>query len=521
MYTAYFGFQEQPFNLTPDPRYLFLSTHHKEALDLLLYGIESRKGFMAVTGGIGTGKTTLCRALLGHLDNRTKTALIFRTFLSDTELLKTVNQEFGITMETSAETKEDYINALNQFLLQTYSEGGNAVLLVDEAQNLSPTVLEHIRMLSNLETESQKLLQIILIGQPELKELLSTPSLKQLDERITLRYHLRALSQSDVRGYVEHRLVVAGDEGTLSFTGGAYKAVYAYSRGNPRRINAVCDRALLVAYAKDKSRITRNIVQKAVRDLQGAIKLDPLLTSGVPGRRIGLAAATALVLALFLAFTMWSYREDLFGLLTNEHKHAIATIGKSLPGPPKTKRKIASLLLDETTSLAGLFSLFGRDQQWLGRDGDGMDLAVVSFDLEPEYYVMLNRPFRIRVSSPSPQARRYLLVKKVTDRGAVALDADGNSRHVGRDFILDHWGDTVSWIHPYRHAETYLRKGMDSPDVLNIQKILNAVGYLVEPSGTYDRTTVEAVTKFQTDFGLSADGIVGPKTMALLYQVAD
>ncbi|GAI35581.1 unnamed protein product, partial [marine sediment metagenome] len=201
MYTSYFGFKESPFNLTPDPRYLFLSPHHKEAFDHLLYGIKERRGFIAITGGIGTGKTTLCRALLGQLDDSTKSALIFNSFISDTELLEITNQEFGIDPDLAVGTKKEYIDKLNQFLLKTFSLGGNAVLLIDEAQNLSHTVLEQIRMLSNLETEKEKLIQIVLVGQSELKELLASSSLRQLNERVMVRYELRPLDRKDVQGY--------------------------------------------------------------------------------------------------------------------------------------------------------------------------------------------------------------------------------------------------------------------------------------------------------------------------------
>ena len=227
MYTSYFGFKENPFSLTPDPNYLYLSHCHKEAFDHLLYGINERKGFIVITGGIGTGKTTLCRALLGTLDSPTKTALIFNAYISDMELLRTINQEFGIDTGMAGQSKKDYIDSLNQFLLDTFSQGGNAVLLIDEAQNLSHTVLEQIRMLSNLETEKEKLVQIVLAGQSELGELLSSPALRQLDERIMVRYDLKPLNKRDVQGYVEHRLV-AGGKGNERFTKSALEAIYAY-----------------------------------------------------------------------------------------------------------------------------------------------------------------------------------------------------------------------------------------------------------------------------------------------------
>ncbi|MBW1935217.1 MAG: AAA family ATPase [Deltaproteobacteria bacterium] len=243
MYTAYFDFKENPFNLTPDPKYLFLSTYHKEALEHLLYGINERKGFIAITGGIGTGKTTLCRALLSHLDVSTRTALIFNAFLSEVELLKTINREFGINTGPGIASRNDYIDALNRFLLKNFSQGGNAVLLIDEAQNLSQAALEQVRMLSNLETEKEKLLQIVLVGQLELSSLLASPALRQLNERITVRYELKSLDSKDIQGYVAHRLSVAGGGGSsLKFSEGAFKKLYGFSRGNPRRINALCDR---------------------------------------------------------------------------------------------------------------------------------------------------------------------------------------------------------------------------------------------------------------------------------------
>ena len=267
MYEAYFGLKENPFSLSPDPRYLYLSPQHQEALNCLIYGIGERKGFMVVTGGIGTGKTTLCRALLAGLDGRTASALIFNPALSDVELLKTINEEFGIKL-VGRGTKKRYLDGLNAFLMKNFAAGKNAILLIDEAQNLSHGVLEQIRMLSNLETVRDKLIQIILLGQPELRRLLALPSLRQLNERITVRYDLKPLAREDVRRYIEHRLVTAGGEKIgSSFTAGSYDLIYRMSRGIPRRINAICDRALLIAYGKDIRTIDRRLVRTAIRDI--------------------------------------------------------------------------------------------------------------------------------------------------------------------------------------------------------------------------------------------------------------
>ena len=267
MYESFFGLTENPFALSPDPRYMYLSPQHGEALNCLLYGIHGKKGFMAVTGGIGTGKTTLCRFLLSELDDSVRTALIFNPSLSDIELLKTVNREFGIGIGSGRGTKKRYIDALNDFLLRNFSAGKNAVLIVDEAQNLSHGAMEQIRMLSNLETATEKLLQIVLLGQPELLGMLALPSLRQLNERITVRCELKELGRAEVRRYIESRLAKASGNADGIFTAAGYHAVYGASGGIPRRINAICDRALLIAYGKDKKKVDRRIVRSAIQDL--------------------------------------------------------------------------------------------------------------------------------------------------------------------------------------------------------------------------------------------------------------
>lgn len=267
MYAAYFGLKENPFKLTPEPRYLFLSEYHRDALNCLIYGIEEKKGFILVTGGIGTGKTTICRSLLTSLGDSVETALIFNTAISELDLLETMMTEYGISVPGGQRSKKIYVDALNEFLLRKFAAGKNVVLLIDEAQNLSHGVLEQVRMLSNLETEREKLIQIVLIGQPELNNALMLPALRQLNERITVRHELRPLSPRDVRGYIEYRLQVAGGPGSIRFTSGAFGLVYGFTEGIPRRINAVCDRALLIAYTKGVSDIDRKLVKLAVQDI--------------------------------------------------------------------------------------------------------------------------------------------------------------------------------------------------------------------------------------------------------------
>ncbi len=299
MYSKFFGLNEVPFNLTPDPKYLYMSRQHREALNYLIYGINERKGFIVITGGIGTGKTTLCRALLANLDKNTiDSALIFNSCVSDLELLETVNQEFGINMAGLEKAKKPYIDALNRFLLDNYAAGRNAIVVIDEAQNLSKEVLEQIRMLSNLETERDKLIQIILVGQPELRQTLESDSLRQLNERITVRYDLKQLAAEDLPGYIDHRLRVAGNSGSLRFSDSACRRVFSHSAGNPRRINAICDRALLIAFTKYSNRafsIEKEDIVSAIDDLSGTKGFG--LQTSKPALLIPMAVMAALALS--------------------------------------------------------------------------------------------------------------------------------------------------------------------------------------------------------------------------------
>lgn len=266
MYESFFGLKESPFNVTPDPRFIYFSRHHLEALSTLLYGIESRRGFIEITGEIGAGKTTLCRTLLQELEGRVKSAFIFNPKLSELELLQTIVEDLGIV--PNGKRRKDYFDSLNRFLLEDLAKGANAVLIIDEAQNLRPGALEQIRLLSNLETTREKLLQIILVGQPELRTLLDRPELSQLRQRITIRYHLPSLSREDTEKYIAHRLRVAGSEDQF-FTPEAVERIYEHSDGIPRLINVLADRALLGAFVKGIRIVEAALIEEAQADLEG------------------------------------------------------------------------------------------------------------------------------------------------------------------------------------------------------------------------------------------------------------
>lgn len=267
MYETFFGFKEKPFTLTPDPKYFYPSRAHREAVDHLLYGIREREGFIVITGGVGTGKTTLCRAMLLQLEPETITAVILNPILSEDELLRAILLDFGLT--AAGATKHDLIAELNEFLLETIVAGRRAVLIIDEAQNLSHALLEQIRLLSNLETERDKLIQIVLVGQAGLLKQLASPELEQLNQRVSVRYHLNALSFQETCQYIYHRLMVAGGTAGVSMSAGALQAIHHFSHGVPRLINLAADRALLQSFADGSREVSRRGAEQGIKSLTG------------------------------------------------------------------------------------------------------------------------------------------------------------------------------------------------------------------------------------------------------------
>ncbi|MCX9156298.1 AAA family ATPase [Niveibacterium sp. 24ML] len=304
LYARYFGLKRAPFSIAPDPRYLYMSDRHREALAHLLYGLKGGGGFVLLTGEVGAGKTTICRCMLDQVPPRCNVAYIFNPKLTVAELLQTVCDEFHIPRALTGPTIKDHVDALNLYLLRTHAVGQTNVLVIDEAQNLSPDVLEQLRLLTNLETNERKLLQIVLVGQPELRSMLAAPGLEQLAQRVIARYHLKALSATDVRQYIRHRLKVAGLRGPLPFDREALRRVMFHSRGVARRINLLCDRAMLGAYAEGKPHISQRIVDKAAIEA-----LDAAAPQRKPRWRPW-AAGIGIVLALGAAvWAGWSARD--------------------------------------------------------------------------------------------------------------------------------------------------------------------------------------------------------------------
>ena len=324
MYYDFFGFREPPFSIAPDPRYLYLSDRHKEALAHLMYGIQGQGGFIVITGEVGTGKTTVCRCFIENAPEHVDIALILNPRLSARELLSAICDELTIEHDPGASIKM-LVDAINQDLLQAHAEGRHKVLVIDEAQNLSADVLEQLRLLTNLETAEKKLLQIVLLGQPELRELLALPELRQLNQRVTARYHLDAIDRSELPAYLQYRLSVAGLRGDV-FTPGAVRRLYRASAGIPRLINLLADRALLGAYAAGEYQVSKRHIRQAAKEIEGG--LAPMGNKSVRGDGAGHLALVGASLILAVLGTVWLLElqnQDLLAMVTSEEPQAQAT----------------------------------------------------------------------------------------------------------------------------------------------------------------------------------------------------
>ena len=557
MYLPFFNLREAPFNLTPDPRFLFLSSQHEEALTHLLYGIHERKGFIEISGEVGTGKTVLCRALLEQLDDSVSTALIFNSYLTQTELLEAIHREFGLLPEGVAGAA--VIDRLNTYLLSEFSAGRNAVVVIDEAQNLEPTVLEQLRMLSNLETAGGKLLQIVLVGQPELRDKLSLPGMRQLDQRIAVRFHINELSRAETAHYIMHRLRVAGAPGSaaigngITFTRRALTLIYQYSGGLPRRVNLLCDRALMNAFVHETRRINGTIVRQSVRDLNGARTPGTRLVG-----RLALASLTGCAL-LGLVTSFWMLPGGRAGLTSSAAKSVAARHETPPPPPvrqvvdnappsrpadtpePESQSQAVSapepespdphdnaalsqalwrLKRDAEAMLPTLQDPASADWESLLRTAAG-ELDVMPFQPRLAQLPHISRPCLIEVLPhvSAPHAVLWVLARGVPD-GVLIYDGSGQLTPVSLSELRRMWyGALYLTIEANTYAGPMLRPGMRGDQVRALQLALKRGGYFPdEPSGLFDTQTQQAVKRFQRDNWLPADGNAGRQTLiALLH----
>ncbi|MDE2090885.1 MAG: AAA family ATPase [Gammaproteobacteria bacterium] len=514
MYTAYFGLSDKPFSITPDPRYLFLSARHTEALAHLLYGVTESGGFIQLTGEVGTGKTTLVRSLLEKLPETVDAALIINPRVTIPEFLRSICRELHIAC-TPSQSPQELIDALNARLLETHAKGRRVVLIIDEAQSLTGEVLEQVRLLTNLETSRQKLLQIILVGQPELRELLARTELRQLSQRVTGRYHLEPLSAKETRAYVHHRLNVAGALAPI-FTPSGLRAVQHVTGGIPRLINIICDRAMLGAFTNELRQVDAGLVRRAAREV--------LETNAAGGNRktlawLGAAAvvllSTVTVLAAMGHLGTWS--PDNPPVTTT--KAAPAALAKPAPAPTAISWLVDTAHQTDTdTAFNTLFSLWGTNYK-PGGTGSGCEEAK-SAGLRCLYRKgtwnnlrSFDRPAILTLTDAHGVPHQVV----VTELGAdsVTLQAGNDSMHFPISELDPLWyGDYLLLWRPNPNAPAPLNPGMIGTGVSWLRTQLSTLENLPDTGGsTYDAGLITAVKQFQASQHLKVDGIAGEETL--------
>ena len=539
MYTSFFGLHEKPFSITPDPRYLFMSERHGEALAHLVYGVTESGGFVQLTGEVGTGKTTLVRSLLlNRMPDNADVAVVLNPQITVHEFLLTICEELGIDVPGQKDSTKALTDALNHHLLCAHADGRRTILVVDEAQNLAPAVLEQVRLLTNLETAKQKLLQIILIGQPELRELLGRNDLRQLAQRITGRYHLEPLTRDETAQYVEHRLRVAGALGEV-VDAGAKKEVFRLSQGVPRLINVICDRALLGAYSQESRVITRRLIRRAADEVSGELDRTPLIRH--------IAVAAGLVAAIVVMASIWSVtRNPEPASVATDLAVAAAPVVQTPDGAdpipeaiseatPITDTDAVQATLSEELALAGeltsidfamsaLFELWGLDYKSGLRGGcsQAAEVGLACLYQRGSWSGLrqLNRPAVLSVVDDNGNSHDVVLLAINAD-GTAELSIGGvRVTHPVSD-VSDIWfgqfmllwqppgGAPVSLVPGSRGVEVvWLRQSLANIDQRYVSDAIN--------SDEYDINLQNIVRQFQRDNRLDVDGLAGQQTLILV-----
>ena len=535
MYLSFFGLNEKPFAITPDPRYLYLSERHAEALAHLLYGINESGGFIQLTGEVGTGKTTVVRTLLSRVPHHADVAVILNPRVTPVEFLLTICEELGLGIaEADRDSVKQMVDALNRRLLAAHAEGRRIIVIVDEAQNLTPEVLEQVRLLTNLETPTQKLLQIILIGQPELRELLDRTELRQLAQRITGRYHLEPLSQEETRGYVRHRLRVAG-AGEEIFTASALTTVHRVSAGIPRVINVTCDRALLGAYTQETRKVTPSLVRRAAGEVYGR-RYIPLWLGWLAA---GLGAL-GIFGAAYVGWQAWERQTSALHGSMNKQPSVVAHQSPGPVGPNQIEAKslapfpaaaatvsINALLAanDASTTDASAFrrllSLWGTamadDKDPCGQAAKA-GLSCLEQRGSWAQVRALNRPAILTLTDDHGQRHRVVL--SALDNQFATLNLGDRDERVPLDEVSRDWfGEfTVVWKPKTAHVRP-LSVGMHGDEVRWLRRSLSALqGAASDPEhgDLYDQELESAVQSFQREHRLNVDGIAGIQTQVML-----
>jgi len=529
MYQHYFGLAEAPFSIAPDPRYLYLSQRHQEALAHLLYGVNGDGGFVLLTGEVGAGKTTVCRCLLQQIPASCDVAYIFNPRLTVEELLSTICVEFGIVYPSGNSSIKVFVDCINVYLLEAHAKGRHTVLIIDEAQNLAADVLEQMRLLTNLETDQRKLLQIILLGQPELALMLERPELRQLRQRIVARYHLGPLTRAEVAAYVRHRLEVSGAQRQL-FPARLMGRLYRLSGGVPRVINVLCDRALLGAYVQSKERVDAATLAQAARE----VFHQPAARRGL--LRV-LAAGVILLAGAALAVVYWKEQGEPRSVAVQPSiaaPVAAATPVRAVHVDAKPEAVLPDALewpadepLGDSRALAyaALFRAWGADYQGgdACRQAEGLGLRCRTARGGLDELRELNRPAVLLLRDA--QGREFHATLSALDDKTADFALGAQTRTVAIGALAAQWSGqyTLLWRMP-PDARENIRSGERGPAVAWLSRQLaQAQGRAAEPSDDplFDQVLLRQVKQFQLAEGLIPDGVVGTQTLMRLAGVAD
>ena len=544
MYARFFGLKREPFSIAPDPRFLFMSERHREALAHLLYGVDGGGGFVLLTGEIGAGKTTVCRCFLEQIPKRCNVAYIFNPKLTVNELLKSVCDEFGIPYAhegPGGATVKDYLDPLNEFLLRTHAVGQNNVLIIDEAQNLSADVLEQLRLLTNLETNERKLLQIMLIGQPELRDMLALPELEQLAQRVVARFHLEALSAAETSQYIRHRLAIAGLKGPRPFEREAVERIHSLARGVPRRINLLCDRALLGAYSTGKAKVDRKVVDKAAAEVFGkATPVTRFVFKPTRSALLGLVALAAATLLGVVAFTRQGDggRSGVVALAASSAQASASATGVAAASPvPPASSASSPAAAQASTSEAPLTSLIRTEREawrelapvWNLAVGEGdpcqaaQRSEVLCFKSSSSLALIrqLGRPGILTLrplDDKSDDKPGFALLTGLTPQTAT-LRMQGVSQTVSLDSLAKTWrGEFATY---WKAPAGYRDKVVDGNTGPAVDWLAARLAKLQNQPAPTEKQTFNAALKakvyaFQFAQELKPDGIAGPETFMLL-----
>jgi len=527
MYDNYFGLKETPFTIAPDPRFLYMSERHREALAHLVYGFERDGGFVLLTGEVGTGKTTLSRCLLEQLPDNSNVAMILNPKVNSQELLASICDELHIEYPEGNTSLKVFIDCINRSLLETNAQGRKTVVIIEEAQNLEMEVLEQLRLLTNLETNQRKLLQIIMIGQPELLQLLARPELRQLEQRITARYHLLPLSQKDTVDYVKHRLEVAGLREPV-FSYALLKKIHKYTEGIPRKINLLCDRAMLGAYVQNQKQIDKHILNRAAKEVFGSA-LETRQQRAVSPAQLGIVFATLVLIALG-GYMVHQHQDNFLRLASNIKNYFNAGSTPSMEEASAATAPEALdffQLLDLQTESASRKSAFqALYSQWgepltldVNQDPCGMaatmglNCLVKNGDLQS--LQLIDRPAVLRFLAGKDKSA-YATLVALDDANATVL-IDGQKAIVSLVELESRWfGEfTVLWRLPPNYSGA-IKVGTNGPDVQWLATQLAAIsGQESDDVGvvSYDAALIRQVKNFQAQEGLRSDGIAGAQTL--------